>query len=594
MNKNLPKNFDWKYYLSIHPDLVNAGILNEEKATVHYLFHGRYEQREYYSKNKTYPLSHYISNVSEDNKIIVFLQWYLDEHTEWDRFKCILKNIDNEHIDKIHIFYETNSENNLKSKPAYWEKVSTSPIDERLTYKYWLDYSLKHYLDYIKILTNSDIYLLDSIKILKSCKFTDKTMYVLTRKDETTDGKIINSRELYKENSIEINHIYSQDCWIFKNELKDINKINTNICLGYENCDRVFKNNLIYNNIDFINLYPDIFCVHMDYREFKNRPKYSLNFEQESTILLTKDLNWQHPATTEKDAYLKHLSMNSQDPSNIYIGFPWASLVDTATVYGKNIEDIFDSLTKIELNTQKIKDKNIHTVCQHIHWDRIIPLCKKLMVTDLYISHHEKQTIDTENIRIHPWKLSASNFEHTDMSYNLYDKKYLFSFIGSVTKSHKSQIRYQLKAYCKNLNPEKCSFIYELTDEWFYQKYVFDHQTKNMPWTYQDNQILKSQQKRYNQILSSSVFSLCPEGSGVNSLRVWESMAAGVIPVIYSDNWNPPTIEQYKWQDFSIQIPMNEYSKTLDILLSISPKQIKNLQTNALNGYKAFNKLTCF
>ena len=115
-----------------------------------------------------------------------------------------------------------------------------------------------------------------------------------------------------------------------------------------------------------------------------------------------------------------------------------------------------------------------------------------------------------------------------------------------------------------------------------------------MPWTYQDNQILKSQQKRYNQILSSSIFSLCPEGSGVNSLRVWESMSVGVIPVIYSDNWQPPTVKKYKWKDFSIQIPTDEYSKTLDILLSINPEQIKNMQTNALNAYRAFNQLTCF
>jgi hypothetical protein len=593
-NKNLPKNFDWKYYLSIHPDLINAEILNENQAIIHYLSHGKYEQREYYSQNKTYPLSHYILDAPEDNKIIVFLQWYLDESTEWDRFKCILKNIDNEHIDKIHIFYEKNSEDNLKSKPAHWEKVSTSPIEERLTYKYWIDYSSKHYPEYIKILTNSDIYLLDSIKTLKSCKFDNTKMYVLTRKDQTKEGDIVNSKELYEENSIEINHIYSQDCWIFKDNLKNINKINTNLFLGYENCDRILKNNLVYNNIDFVNLYPDIFCVHIDYRESKERPKYNLNFEQENVILLTKDIKWQHPATTEKDAYFKHLYMNSQDPSNIYIGFPWASLIDNATVHGKDTKDVFDTLTKTELKIQKIEDKNIHTVCQHIHWDRIVPICKKLKITDLYVSHYKKETPNIENIRIHPWKLTASNFKHSNIQYNLYDKKYLFSFIGSVTIAHKSQIRYQLKDYCENLKSEKYPFIYELTDKWFYQKYVFDYQTKNMSWTYQDHQALEAQQKRYNEILSNSIFSLCPEGAGPNTLRVWESLSVGVIPVIYSDTWEPPKLNKYEWESFSIRIPMNEYSKTLDILLSITPEQIKNMQMNALNAYKTFNELICF
>ena len=122
----IPSNFDWKYYLAIHPDLINAGILNEESAIRHYLYYGKYEKREYFPKIQRQPLSYYLLDTENDNKIIVFMQWYLDGSTEWDRFKCLLKNIDNSHIDNIHIFCEKGSEDNLKSKPAHWEKAPIS------------------------------------------------------------------------------------------------------------------------------------------------------------------------------------------------------------------------------------------------------------------------------------------------------------------------------------------------------------------------------------------------------------------------------------------------------------------------------------
>lgn len=588
----IPSNFDWKYYLAIHPDLINAGILNEELAIRHYLHYGKYEKREYFPKTQRQPLDYYLSDVENNNKIIVFMQWYLDDSTQWDRFKCILKNIDNANIDNIHIFCEKGSEDNLKSKPAHWEKVSTSTIEERLTYKYWLNYSYEHYPEYIKILTNSDIYLLDSIKILKSCKFDNRTMYTLTRKDQTENGDIINSRECYRSDSIEINPIYSQDCWIFKEQITNLEKINTNLYLGYENCDRIFKNNLVFHNIDFINLYPDIFCVHMDYRRSKKRPKYNLNLQQDNAILLSKKLDWEYPSTTEKDAYIQHLCSNIKDPSNIYIGFPWATLIDYNLSYGKNIEEIFDKLDIIKI--EEANDVHKHTVCQHIQWKKIIPICKKLGITDLHIAHCIKNLSNIDGIKIHPWKLTASNFKHSDIKLNLYNKKYLFSFVGSITNNHLSNIRENLKTYCDTLDSNKYSFIYELKNKWFYQEYIYNYQIKKMPWTYDDNQKLQHEQNRYNEILNSSIFSLCPEGTGPNTIRLWESISIGVIPVIYSDNWEPPQIDKYSWEDFSICIPTNDYEKTLDILLSINDEKLKIMQINAINAYQSFEKMKCY
>ncbi|MFM6205180.1 exostosin family protein, partial [Planktothrix sp.] len=42
------------------------------------------------------------------------------------------------------------------------------------------------------------------------------------------------------------------------------------------------------------------------------------------------------------------------------------------------------------------------------------------------------------------------------------------------------------------------------------------------------------------EILKQSVFSLCPSGSGPNSIRLWESIGYGSIPVVLSDTYLPP------------------------------------------------------
>ena len=47
-------------------------------------------------------------------------------------------------------------------------------------------------------------------------------------------------------------------------------------------------------------------------------------------------------------------------------------------------------------------------------------------------------------------------------------------------------------------------------------------------------------QRRYAAILRDSKFVLCPRGGGLASFRLFETMAAGRVPVIISDDWVPP------------------------------------------------------
>jgi hypothetical protein len=57
----------------------------------------------------------------------------------------------------------------------------------------------------------------------------------------------------------------------------------------------------------------------------------------------------------------------------------------------------------------------------------------------------------------------------------------------------------------------------------------------------------------YAQVLARTKFALCPRGVGASSMRVFESMRAGCVPVIISDAWVPPTGPD--WSAFSIRVP---------------------------------------
>jgi hypothetical protein len=58
--------------------------------------------------------------------------------------------------------------------------------------------------------------------------------------------------------------------------------------------------------------------------------------------------------------------------------------------------------------------------------------------------------------------------------------------------------------------------------------------------------------KTYAQLLERSSFILCPRGFGASSIRIFEAMSFGRVPVIISDAWQPPP--GIPWQEFSVVI----------------------------------------
>jgi hypothetical protein len=68
----------------------------------------------------------------------------------------------------------------------------------------------------------------------------------------------------------------------------------------------------------------------------------------------------------------------------------------------------------------------------------------------------------------------------------------------------------------------------------------------------------------YAQVLARTKFALCPRGVGASSMRLFQSMRAGCVPVIISDAWVPPTGPD--WNSFSIRVPEANVQKIPVIL----------------------------
>lgn len=97
---------------------------------------------------------------------------------------------------------------------------------------------------------------------------------------------------------------------------------------------------------------------------------------------------------------------------------------------------------------------------------------------------------------------------------------------------------------------------------------------------------------RYGSILSRSKFVLCPRGYACSSWRLFETMKAGRVPVIISDQWVPP--EGPQWETFSIRIPQRNVSQIPEIL-ERHESQAEVMGQAARTAWEEwFSRETCF
>jgi hypothetical protein len=194
--------------------------------------------------------------------------------------------------------------------------------------------------------------------------------------------------------------------------------------------------------------------------------------------------------------------------------------------------------------------------------------------------------------------LYAVNYKNPDRSEDLIkkrlsDKRYLASFVGAFMDHYLSDIRLKLKIFS-----HLPDFCIEINNQWHFNEVVYKHQVSGKMLDLDDEKA--HQIVHYNQVLSDSIFSLCPSGAGPNSLRLWESLAIGSIPVILSDDYELPEITNLtqgldlSWKDAVIIFPEKEIDKLEQYLRSIPGAQREKMSAAGMQIYGLIEPLTCF
>jgi len=299
-----------------------------------------------------------------------------------------------------------------------------------------------------------------------------------------------------------------------------------------------------HNNKDYTLIYSEAFSQDQNkkYNSIELKKDKISSDNTMETYSYFSNLFTQDSVTTEKYAH-ELLKQNPLPCTCNYLAVPWAVLINSNKL---------DQMPSVEI-------QGGFTVCQHICFEKIIPILKKIGIDILFTPHVCKEK-KYDGITVLPFPHYAVNgIEPAPI------KDIWYSFIGANTHFTRSQI-FKI--------PSTQNIIIKERTSWHFSG------NKN-------KQI--AEEKEYKDILSRSRFSLCPRGTGPSTIRFWESLQAGAIPVLISDSMTLP--EGIDWQECIIQIQECNVAKIEEYLSSISIERENILRENCLNAYKAFSGL---
>lgn len=501
--------------------------------------------------------------------IYLFQQFFIPKVKErYDEIKeCLFRNVELGLFEKIYLLNEriyTSEELGVSDS-----SVVQIDIGKRLKYIDFIEHASK--LEGFVVLSNSDIFFDKSITNIRKSIIRDTKSVQCLRRYEYRDQKNLDQCSIYFESKS------SQDTWIFHTNYIDHN-LDCDFHLGVPACDNRLATSLKEADYTLMASYEDI----KTYHNHKNATgKYShARLSRPYTLVMGShpysfvereiektDIFWQYPVITEKMFFEQNKYVEN------YVGFPWATLLD------KNIIPSSPSLLKL------LTKKNSYTCCQHINFRHLIPYFKKIDLKTLYTPHKVIGEDSIEGILIKPCPLYAKVIEDRPEYFQERGKRednseYLYSFQGGHQNGYMSQIRQHI---FKMKHP-KNTFI-KNTDDWHYNKIVYsDNQNKdgviNIPKSHQKNE------SDYGELLLKSVYTLCPSGTGPNSIRFWEALGAGSIPILLSDKLDLP--HHPLMEETVLRVKEEQVHRIPLILKQISVEEIRVRKKNCYLIYDFF------
>ena len=219
------------------------------------------------------------------------------------------------------------------------------------------------------------------------------------------------------------------------------------------------------------------------------------------------------------------------------------------------------------------------------------PLFKALKIETVYTPHKIKNEDEIQGVKILPCPLYAVNIEDTSrngvfknfVSDDLINKErlYLYSFQGAFhPRWYLTDIR---KKIFKMKHPSNTYIKY--IGNWHFDDIVYNKK-QNKDGELNISKQHEIQKESYNDLLLKSRYMLCPSGSGPNSIRLWEALAVGSIPIILADTLELP--KHTLWKDTILRVKESDLEKLPNILKGISISREKTMRENCLKLYKYF------
>jgi Exostosin family len=180
----------------------------------------------------------------------------------------------------------------------------------------------------------------------------------------------------------------------------------------------------------------------------------------------------------------------------------------------------------------------------HSH-DRVIPFLPGVYVNVTKRWHSSRRTLTGFYLRV--FDLDFITFSP---SFDACD--YLFSFVGSA-RSHRVRRRLMSLAHPR-------AYLEDTST-------VVEPAERNRPFYMREYN--DQEHGHYGSIITRTKFVLCPRGYACSSWRLFETMKAGRVPVIISDQWVPPLGPA--WDTFSIRVREKDIKRIPDLLEEHEP-----------------------
>ncbi|QEY32402.1 hypothetical protein EVJ50_09430 [Synechococcus sp. RSCCF101] len=254
-------------------------------------------------------------------------------------------------------------------------------------------------------------------------------------------------------------------------------------------------------------------------------------------------LPWQSPNRTEGHA-ADRLLPEVGGPTGGYCAFPWASWIDA-----QQLQQPCGSTPR----AGALPSGPIATVAQHIWIERHAERLRQAGITDCFWSHARRGRTHWGGLRWHPFPLYPVRCGDHPPPPQLPDpseRTWLYSFQGAYDPEHYLT---PVRRWIQALPPRPDARVQQRRG-WHFQEAVYQEQLRGERIDPGRRQARQREAEAYATTLLQSCFALCPSGSGPNSIRLWEALGYGAIPVILSDTLELPG-DPRLWQAASLRLP---------------------------------------